>query len=121
MEHVGAVATPDVIDGSIHAPGANLTTPYAFAAGQNTAGFHAYGMIWTPQQVAFYVDDPTHVYATYTAAQVAALNGVWPFDNGQANFLILNLAVGGNFPGSPDTSTPWPSQMVVRYVRIYTA
>ncbi len=120
MEHVNGIAAPDVIYGSIHAPGANLSTSYAFPAAQNTAALHAYGMIWTPQKVAFYVDDPTNIYATYTATQVTAMNGgVWPFDNGQANFLILNLAVGGNFPGSPDTSTPWPAQMLVKYVRIY--
>lgn len=53
-------------------------------------------MIWSPQQIGFYVDNPANVCATYTAAQVTALNGgVWPFDNGQANFIILNLAVHG--------------------------
>lgn len=120
MEHVNAATTPDMVHGSIHSPGADLSTAYSFASGQNAAGLHAYGMIWSPQQVAFYVDSPANVYATYTAAQVTAMNGgVWPFDNGQANFLILNLAVGGSWPGAPDGTTPWPSEMVVKYVRIY--
>lgn len=120
MEHVNAATMPDAISGSIHGPGANLTTTYSFPSGQNAASLHAYGMIWNPQQVSFYVDNPANIYATYTASQVAALNGgVWPFDNGQANFIILNLAVGGSWPGAPDGTTPWPSEMVVKYVRIY--
>ena len=120
MEHINAASVPDVIHGSLHSPGADPTTAYAFPSGQNAAGLHAYGMIWTPQQVAFYVDSPTNVYATYTASQITAMSGgVWPFDNGQSNFIILNLAVGGSWPGAPDGSTPWPAEMVVKYVRIY--
>jgi hypothetical protein len=45
---------------------------------------------------------------------------VWPYDSGQANFIILNLAVGGSWPGSPNSSTAFPVQMLVDYVRIYT-
>jgi len=105
---------------SIRSPGVNLFTTYNFANGQNAASLHAYGMIWSPQQIGFYIDNPANVCATYTAAQVTALNGgVWPFDNGQANFIILNLAVGGSWPGGPDGTTPWPSEMGAKYVRIY--
>ncbi len=54
-------------------------------------------------------------------SSVSGLSGaVWPFDAGQANFIILNLAVGGSWPGSPNSSTPFPAQMLVDYVRIYT-
>jgi beta-glucanase (GH16 family) len=120
MEHINAATNPDVVHGSLHSPGANLSTAYSLPTGQNVAGLHAYGMIWSPQQVAFYVDSPTNIYATYTAAQVNAMaGGVWPFDTGQANFILLNLAVGGNWPGSPDATTPWPAEMIVKYVRIY--
>ena len=41
----------------------------------------------------------------------------WPFD--QPFFLILNLAVGGNWPGSPNTSTEFPSKFFINYVRVY--
>jgi beta-glucanase (GH16 family) len=44
---------------------------------------------------------------------------VWPFDAGPS-FILLNLAVGGSWPGSPNASTPFPSEMLVDYVRIYT-
>jgi beta-glucanase (GH16 family) len=45
---------------------------------------------------------------------------VWPFDAGQSNFIILNLAIGGNWPGPPNASTPFPSEMLIDYVRVYT-
>ena len=45
--------------------------------------------------------------------------GTWPFDQGP-QFVILNLAVGGSWPGSPDATTVFPSTMLVDYVRIYT-
>jgi beta-glucanase (GH16 family) len=124
LERVNAAATPDWNEGSIHGTGftgGNLGTRYSFPAGQTAAGWHTYGMIWSKGSVAYYVDDPTQPYITYTPASIAALSGsVWPYDSGQANFIILNMAVGGSWPGSPDSTTPFPAQMLVDYVRIYT-
>jgi beta-glucanase (GH16 family) len=77
-------------------------------------------MIWSKGSVAYYVDDPAHPYATYTPSSISGLQGsVWPFDSGPS-FIILNLAVGGDWPGSPAAGTPFPSQMLVDYVRVYT-
>jgi hypothetical protein len=45
---------------------------------------------------------------------------VWPFDSGQANFIILNRAIDGDYPRPPNSSTPFPSEMLINYVRIYT-
>jgi beta-glucanase (GH16 family) len=45
---------------------------------------------------------------------------VWPFDAGQSNFILLNLAIGGDWPGPPNAATPFPSEMLVDYVRVYT-
>ena len=80
-------------------------------------------MIWKPGSVQYFIDDPTftHPYASFTPSSLNSLPGaVWPFDSGQANFILLNLAIGGSFPGPPDSSTPWPSEMLIDYVRIYT-
>jgi hypothetical protein len=84
-------------------------------------------MIWSPGSVSYYVSDTPNpanpnLYATYTPASLTPLNdgAIWPFDTGQANFIILNLAVGGSYPGSPNSNTPFPSEMLVDYVRIYT-
>ena len=79
------------------------------------AAWHTYGMIWTKGQVQYYVDDPSTPYATFTAS---TFPGAWPFDQGP-QFVILNLAVGGDWPGSPSATTVFPSEMTVDYVRIY--
>lgn len=125
LERVNAAATPDWNSGSIHGTGftggTGLGTLYYFSGGQTAAQWHTYGMIWSPGSVAYYVDDPTHPYVTYTTSSLSGLSGaVWPFDAGQSNFILLNLAIGGDWPGSPNSSTPFPSEMLVDYVRVYT-
>jgi beta-glucanase (GH16 family) len=125
LERVNAAATPDWNSGSIHGTGftggTGLGTLYDFPSGQTAAQWHSYGMIWSKGSVAYYVDDPAQPYVTYTNASLSGLSGaVWPFDAGQSNFILLNLAIGGDYPGPPDSSTPFPSEMLVDYVRIYT-
>ncbi len=125
LERVNAAPTPDWNEGSIHGTGftgaSGLGTKYNFPSGQTAAGWHTYGMIWSNGTVGFYVDDPTQPYVTYTTSSIQGINGaVWPFDAGQSNFIILNLAIGGDWPGAPDGSTPFPSEMLIDYVRVYT-
>jgi len=125
LERVNAATTPDWNEGSIHGTGftggTGLGQKYNFPTGHTAAEWHKYGMIWSNGTVAFYVDDPANPYITYTTASLNGLNGaVWPFDAGQSNFIILNLAIGGDWPGPPDGSTPFPSEMLIDYVRVYT-
>jgi beta-glucanase (GH16 family) len=125
QERVNAAAAPDWNSGAIHGAGftggTGLGTLYHFPAGETAAQWHTYGMIWSKGSVGFYLDDPTHPYVTYTTSSMNGLSGaVWPFDAGQSNFIILNLAIGGNWPGPPDASTPFPSEMLIDYVRVYT-
>ena len=126
LERVNAALTPDWNEGSVHGTGftggTGLGTQYNFPSGQTAGGeFHTYGMIWSPGSVSYYVDDPTQPYVTYTPSSLSGLSGAaWPFDAGQSNFILLNLAIGGDYPGPPDSSTPFPSEMLVDYVRIYT-
>ncbi len=129
MEHIDgsnpppyAGGTPpgyDWIAGSVHggtsASEANGTQQY-HPTGFSAATWHTYGMIWSKGQVVYYVDDPTNVYATFTPANFP---GTWPFDQGP-QFIILNLAVGGSWPGNVDGTTVIPGDMQVDYVRIYT-
>ena len=124
VERIDAATNPDWNAGSVHGTGftgaTGLGTNYYFPAGETAAGWHTYGMIWKPGSVAYYVDDPANVYATYTPSSLNGLSGaVWPFDAGPS-FLIMNVSVGGSWPGPPDASTVFPSEMVVDYVRIYT-
>jgi beta-glucanase (GH16 family) len=124
LERVNAATMPDWNEGSIHGTGftgSNLGTRYDFPSGETAATWHTYGMIWSKGSVSYYVDDPTNPYVTYTTSNLSGLSGaVWPFDSGEANFILLNLAVGGSWPGPPNASTPFPSEMLVDYVRIYT-
>jgi beta-glucanase (GH16 family) len=92
------------------------------ATGYLAADWHTYGMIWSKGQVQFYLDDPSNVYATFKSTDpqwTSGSNNLWPFDAGP-QFIILNLAVGGDWPGNPDTTTVFPSEMTVDYVRVYT-
>lgn len=125
LERVNAAKTPDWNEGSIHGVGftgdSGLGTVFNLPAGETAAEWHTYGMIWKKGSVAFYVDDPLHPYVTYSTADVSKLPGAaWPFDAGQSNFFILNLAVGGDWPGPPNASTSFPAEMLVDYVRVYT-
>ena len=118
--YVGGTAPGyDWIAGSVHggtsANEANGTQQY-HPSGFSAAAWHTYGMIWSKGQVEFYVDDPSNVYATFTPANFP---GTWPFDQGP-QFIILNLAVGGSWPGNVDGTTVFPGDMQVDYVRIYT-
>lgn len=75
--------------------------------------FHVFSINWENNLIEFLVDG--EVYHTITPA---SLNGAtYPFNKNQ--FFIFNVAVGGNFPGNPDASTPFPQYMIVDYVRVF--
>ncbi|HTX43039.1 MAG TPA: family 16 glycosylhydrolase [Acidobacteriaceae bacterium] len=129
MEHIDGNDPPpyvggtppgyDWIAGSVHggtsgSAEVNGTQQY-HPTGFSAAAWHTYGMIWTKGQIQYYVDDPTNIYATFNTSN---FNGTWPFDQGPM-FIILNLAVGGSWPGNVNSSTVFPSTMLVQYVRIY--
>ena len=124
MERVNVALNPDWNAGSVHGTGftgTNLGTKFSFPAGQTAAQWHTYGMIWKPGSVQYYIDNPAQPYASFTPSSISGLPGaVWPFDGGQSNFILMNLAIGGSFPGSPDNTTPFPSEMLIDYVRIYS-
>jgi beta-glucanase (GH16 family) len=114
MENVGN--EPNTVHGTIHGPG------YSGSAGVGAAyngpvfadDFHTYAIDWSPNQIKWSVDG--NVYETRTPADV---NGnQWVFDH--PFYLILNLAVGGYWPGDPDGSTSFPQQLVVDYVHVTT-
>ena len=119
MEHIDA-QSPDWVAGSIHGTGFDGSTDYYLTSGDSVAEWHTYGMIWQKGSVSFYVDNPANIYATYSASSYTASGQRWPFDNGQSAFMLLNLAVGGSWPGNPDSTTVFPAEMLVDYVRIYT-
>ena len=132
MEHINGDNSPynvgekapgyDWIAGSVHGGTSgknelNGTEKY-HPAGFSAAEWHTYGMTWTKGKVEFYVDDPAKPYVTFTPTNGEFTPGTWPFDAGP-QFVILNLAIGGDWPGNPDSTTVFPADMLVDYVRIY--
>jgi beta-glucanase (GH16 family) len=119
MENIGK--EPATVHGSLHGPStttrtSDATSIFTLPAGQAFADdFHLFAIEWEPGVVRFYVD--SNLYATFTESQWPA-GGTWVFDH--PFFIILNLAVGGNWPGSPDSTTVFPQHLLVDYVRVYT-
>jgi beta-glucanase (GH16 family) len=105
----------DWVQASVHGTGLDGGTPFT-APGFSAADWHTYGMIWSKGKVEYYIDDPAKPYETFTAS---TMTGAWPFDDGP-QFILLNLAVGGSWPGNVDATTVFPAEMLVDYVRIYT-
>ncbi len=115
MENVGN--EPATVHGTVHGPGYSggqgISTPYQHPQGWSFADtFHTFAVDWKPGSITWSVDGVA--YRTVTPADT---NGnPWVFD--KPFFIVLNLAVGGNWPGYPDASTTFPQQMKVDYVRV---
>jgi beta-glucanase (GH16 family) len=103
--------------GSLHSPGWDPTAVYPLPNGGSLAdAFHTYAVEWQPGEIRFYVDD--NLYETQD--QSGAPGGGWVFDD-QPFFIIINVAVGGDWPGNPDSTTVFPQKLLVDWVRVYKA
>jgi beta-glucanase (GH16 family) len=113
---------PTMIRSTQHGPryygGNGLWHDYKLPNGARVddGSFHTYGIIWSPGMMQFYVDDPANIYFVQDASDLPQ-GGEWVFDH--PFYLIMNLAVGGDWPGSPDATTPNPAQILVDYIRVY--
>ncbi|MFD7287676.1 ricin-type beta-trefoil lectin domain protein [Streptomyces sp. NPDC059863] len=117
MENVGF--EPSTVHGTLHGPGysgsGGIGAGYTLPNGQAFAdAFHTFAIDWSPNRISWSVDG--NVYQTRTPADLGGRS--WVFN--KPFFIILNLAVGGYWPGDPNGSTPFPSQLVVDYVRVST-
>jgi beta-glucanase (GH16 family) len=117
MENIGK--EPALVHGTIHGPEYSgeygIGAPFALPSGQPFAhDFHLYAVEWEPNAIRFYVDD--HLYATRAPADLPK-GAKWVYDH--PFFLLLNVAVGGGWPGNPDATTVLPQTMLVDYVRVY--
>ena len=118
MENIGHERSK--IHGTLHGPGYSaahgLTGVHTLPSGRFSDSFHIFAVEWEPNVVRFYVD--SDLYETRTPADVPA-GTRWVYDH--PFFLLLNVAVGGDWPGAPDASTVFPQTMAVDYVRVYRA
>lgn len=105
--------------GSLHGPGYSggnpLTGTYTLPGGaQLSSDFHTYAVDWGPDGVVWSLDG----LAVENHTRSDAGGNPWVFDH--PFFILLNLAVGGNWPGDPNGSTPFPATMLVDYVHVYS-
>lgn len=114
MEYVGK--EPRSVHGTIHGPG------YSGSSGLGMRqildepvadDFHVFGIEWEPEIIRWYVDGELF----HTATPETLYGGEWVFDHDF--FLIINVAVGGYWPGNPDQTTEFPQQMLIDWIRIY--
>jgi len=115
MEYVGD--EPTRMFGTVHGPGysggESISKSYVLANDRFDTGFHVFGIEWGPDYINYYVDDV--LYNQITPEDVP---GEWVFNRGPF-YIILNLAVGGALPGSPNAETQFPQTLLVDYVRVY--
>lgn len=107
---------PNINHGSAHGPGysgaAAITKAYGLTNGRFDTDFHLYAVEWGPDFIDYYVDN--FLYERITPGDVT---GKWVYDH--PFYIILNVAVGGNYVGFPTTGTPFPQSMYVDYVKVY--
>ena len=118
MENIGK--EPGTVHGTVHGPGysgdAGIGGPSTLPGGAALADdFHVYAIEWETNRIRWFLD--RQVYFTLTPANLPA-GKEWVFN--QPHFLLLNLAVGGGWPGYPDATTTFPQRITVDYVRVYS-
>ena len=115
MEMVGH--EPNKSHGTIHygpGPGSTqITRSYTLPSGIFNDEFHVFSLEWSLDQIKWYIDG--NLFSTVNRADLGAMN--YPFN--EEFFFIINLAVGGNWPGNPDANTDFPQFLIVDYVRWY--
>ena len=114
MEYRGQ--NPSIVLGTLHGPGYSggnsISKSYDLVNDRFDTGFHVFGIEWGPEYINFYVDD-----VLYNQLTPSDVTGDWVYDH--PFYILINLAVGGNFVGSPNNETVFPQTMLVDYVRVY--
>lgn len=107
---------PTKVLGTIHGPGYSggnaISKSYSLSNNRFDTGFHIFGIEWGPNYINYYVDN-----VLYNQITPAKVKGEWVFDH--PFYIIINLAVGGDFVGNPNSETVFPQTMLVDYVRVY--
>ncbi len=114
MEYRGQ--DPTIVHASVHGPGYSagqaITKTYNLENDRLDTDFHIFGIEWGEDFINFYVDD--FLYSRTTPEDVT---GAWVFN--KPFYLLINMAVGGTFVGSPNSETQFPQTLEVDYVRIF--
>jgi beta-glucanase (GH16 family) len=109
---------PTLINGTVHGPGysagESISKAYQLENSRFDTDFHIFGIEWAENYINFYVDD-----VLYNQITPADVTGDWVFNH--PFFIIINVAVGGDYVGSPNPETVFPQTMLIDYVRVYKA
>jgi beta-glucanase (GH16 family) len=117
--------------GSVYPQRSLITHVHTLPNGSTVADWHVYSVEWEPGEIRFYVDGVhtatrDHWWSCSRTADGKGLDpkrasdlNPWPAPFDQPFYLVMNLAVGGNFPGAPNAATHFPAELVVDYVRVY--
>lgn len=107
---------PNMIHGTLHGPGYSagnaISSTYALQNGRFDQEYHIFAVEWTESKIDFFCDG--YLYKRITKGDVP---GQWVYDH--PFFLILNVAIGGNYVGFPTAQTPFPQKMTIDYVKVY--
>ena len=112
-----------ILYGTLHGPGYAVGAQVPLPAGQNySQAYHVVAVDWEPNQIQWSVDGTVYQTAT-PAGGPAGTSSIpagdpWEF-NDSPFFILLNLAVGGDWPGSPDGTTVFPALYTIDYVHVY--
>lgn len=117
MENIGR--EPSTVHATVHGPGYSggngISKPYFLSDGKRFADdFHTFAIEWEPNVIRWYVDDKQ--YAELTPEKIPA-NTRWVFN--EPFFILINLAVGGGWPGYPDDTTKFPQYFTIDYIRVF--
>ncbi|WP_264521320.1 glycoside hydrolase family 16 protein [Flavobacterium sp. N1994] len=109
--------SPSIINGTIHGPGysgANaISSNYFLQNSRFDVDYHIFAVEWDATKIDFFVDG-----FLYNRINKSDVPGEWVYDH--AFYMILNVAVGGNYLGNPNAGTPFPQKMIIDYVRVYS-
>ncbi|MFN2260627.1 MAG: family 16 glycosylhydrolase [Psychroflexus sp.] len=114
MEYRGQ--DPTIVHGSVHGPGYSagnaVTKTFDLVDSRFDTDFHVFGIEWGPNYINFYVDD-----SLYNRITPEDVSGEWVYD--KPFFILINMAVGGTFVGSPSDDTVFPQTLEIDYIRVY--
>lgn len=115
MEMVGGDTTDNVVHGTLHWDNAGSYAGYggskALEEGILNDAFHVYSIDWNADRIQFYIDDFLYHQMSISSAELSEFRNQFYF--------IINLAVGGNWPGWPDDTTEFPQWFIVDYIRVF--
>ncbi len=114
MEMVGGKGRENTVHGNARWDQSGLTDKsgsYVLESGTFADEYHVYSLVWNEESISWYVDDVRYHTVSILDPDMSEFH--------QEYFIILNLAIGGDWPGNPDATTVFPQRMAVDYIRVF--